>query len=152
MKKTALILPALLLALILLPALSGCSSQNDTNAESRDDTTLSADSPTVYDSGTLGEGALSFSLIVVDDKGETKDFTIKTNEETLADALVAVGLVQGTSDAYGLMITCVNGTTADYAKGKAYWAIYEGEDYAATGASGIILSEGAVYKLVYTAG
>ena len=37
----------------------------------------------------------------------------------------------------------------DWATDSAYWALYEGDEYATTSAAGIVLVDGGVYKLVY---
>ena len=51
----------------------------------------------------------------------------------------------------GFTIESVDGVTADWAVDSAYWALYEGEEYATTSAAGIALVDGGVYKLVYEA-
>ena len=35
---------------------------------------------------------------------------------------------------------------------QSYWAIFIGEEYATTGADGIVLTDGGIYSLVYTIG
>ena len=66
--------------------------------------------------------------------------------------LLAEGLVQGESGEYGLMINTVDGETASWEENKSYWALYIGEDYATTGADGIVVTDGGEYGLVYTIG
>ena len=59
-------------------------------------------------------------------------------------------LVPGyTSEEYGFTIEAVDGITLDWSKDGAYWALYEGDEYATTSASGIVLVDGGIYKLVY---
>ena len=47
-------------------------------------------------------------------------------------------------------ITEVDGEKAIYNEDKAYWAVYEGEEYAMQGIDTTPVKEGATYKLVYT--
>jgi 16S rRNA (cytosine1402-N4)-methyltransferase len=48
-----------------------------------------------------------------------------------------------------LGIEGVDGIVLDWATDGAYWALYEGEEYATESAAGIVLTDGSVYKLVY---
>ena len=97
---------------------------------------------------TLGTGSTTFTLVVkhIDDK--TVTFTINTNETILSNALTEVGILQGHDSTYGLYIDTVNGVTHDYNVDQAYWAIYEGDEYASTGIDGITIVNGATYKLI----
>ena len=73
-----------------------------------------------------------------------------TDAEHLSDLLVAEGLVDGyESEEFGYTITAVDGIYLDWAKDNAYWALYEGDAYATESAAGIVLVDGAVYRLVY---
>jgi hypothetical protein len=47
-------------------------------------------------------------------------------------------------------ITEVDGQKAVYAENKAYWAVYEGEEYAMQGIDTTPVVDGRTYKLVYT--
>ena len=88
---------------------------------------------------------------MTDDKGEktSAEYTAKAGD-TLRDVLEANDMIEGTESEYGLMITAVNGLTADYNTDGAYWALYKDGEYMMTGADGEILTDGAVYGLVYT--
>lgn len=94
------------------------------------------------------EGVKSITVVVVHADGAEKTFEYRTEAENLADVLLAEGLVTGTTGEYGLTIESVDGEVADWNNG-VFWAIYIGEESAVTGASGIMLTDGAVYKLVY---
>ena len=98
------------------------------------------------------EGAKAFTVTVVHADGSEKVFSYTTDAEYLADVLLAEGLVQGESGEYGLMINTVDGETASWEENKSYWALYIGEDYATTGADGIVVTDGGEYGLVYTIG
>jgi hypothetical protein len=72
--------------------------------------------------------------------------------EYLSQVLLEEKLIQGEEGPYGLMISEVDGETADWNVDQGYWALYIGEDYATTGADGIVLTDGGEYSLVYTIG
>lgn len=78
---------------------------------------------------------------------ETKDntFLVKTSEETVGNALYALGLIDGDEGSYGLYIKSVNGIIADYDKDATYWAFYVDNSYAMSGASDTPIEEGKYY-------
>lgn len=96
------------------------------------------------------EGAKTFTLTVVHSDGTSKDFTISTDREFLADALLDENLIVE-SDSPGMYIT-VDGETADYSVNQSYWGFFIGEEYAMEGMNTTAITDGAVYKLVYTIG
>lgn len=98
------------------------------------------------------QGAKTITVTVVHKDGTSKDFEYHTDEEFLAPVLVAEGLVEGEDSEYGLMISAVDGETADWNVDQSYWALFIGEEYATTGASEIPVNDGDVFKLVYTIG
>ena len=98
------------------------------------------------------EGSKAITVTVVHGDGSEKEFDYRTDEEYLGPVLLAEGLVQGESGEYGLMIPAVDGETASWEENRSYWALYIGEDYATTGADGIVVTDGGQYGLVYTIG
>lgn len=134
---TALCLSALMVSLILV---SGCAQK--VNAEGLwENATHTSDK-------TFGEGK---TTIEVEVKAEEKSvtFTINTDKENLADALLEHKLVEGEDGPYGLYIKKVNGILADYDVNKAYWSLCKGGEMHMTGASDTKISEGEHYELVY---
>ena len=95
-------------------------------------------------------GAKTFTLTVVHSDGETKDFTISTDREFLAEALLDENLIVE-SDSPGMYIT-VDGEDADYSVNQSYWAFFVGDDYAMEGMNTTVITNGECYKLVYTIG
>lgn len=93
---------------------------------------------------------IAITVVVVDDKGEETNHEIKTTRAYLADALLDEKIASGAMTEYGLMIDTVDGILADWNTNGAYWAIYVGEEMAMVGASSLELSDGGVYRLVYT--
>lgn len=135
MKKALRILTLILSLLLALTAFVACNEP--TEAPNTEGSTATATKITI-------------TVQVVDDKGETKSYTIETAEKYLRGALEQENLVEGEDGPYGLYIKKVNGLSADYATDGAYWAIHEGDAEAMTGVDEIELKDGGLYKLVYT--
>ena len=96
------------------------------------------------------EGDKNVTILIVHKDGTEKKLEYATDHDYLANLLQEKELVTGyTSDEYGFTIESVDGVVADWSKDSAYWALYEGEEYATTSAAGIVLVDGGVYKLVY---
>ena len=91
-----------------------------------------------------------FTVTVVHADGSSKDFTYETTEEFVGPVLEEAGLIKGNRGAYGLEISEVDGEKAVYSEDNAYWAVYEGEEYALQGIDTTPVVDGGVYKLVYT--
>ena len=103
---------------------------------------------TVFSDGqTLGEGALQFTLEVVDLDGSTATATVKTDKETVGEALQELGVLEGEQGAYGLFIKAVNGIPYVYETDGAYWGFYIGGEYALTGVDMTDIVEGTTYTL-----
>lgn len=97
-------------------------------------------------------GEKTVTVEVVHRDGTAKTFTYRTEEEYLGELLLSQGLAKGEKGPYGLYIEEVDGETADYGADGSYWALYEGEEYAAQGVSETALADGDRFSLVYTVG
>ena len=96
------------------------------------------------------EGQKNVTVVIVYEDGSEKKLEYVTDCEYLSQLLLEKELVTGyTSEEYGFTIESVDGILLDWSKDGAYWALYEGENYATESAAGIVLTEGGVYKLVY---
>ncbi len=96
------------------------------------------------------EGSKQVTIQIVHKDGSEKNLEFATELEYLADLLLEKELATGyTSEEYGFTIESVDGVTADWTADSAYWALYEGEEYAVTSAAGIVLVDGGIYRLVY---
>ena len=100
------------------------------------------------------QGSKSVTVEVVDDKGDTKPYTVKTDAEYLSqvmDELTAAGdfSYEGTNGEYGLYITAINGVTADYDADGAYWSILVNDEYGMFGADSQPVADGDDFKFVY---
>ncbi|MBR4863174.1 MAG: hypothetical protein IKU07_01255 [Oscillospiraceae bacterium] len=99
------------------------------------------------------DGAMkSFSVTVVHADGTEKVFAYESAETNVGPVLEAAGLIKGNAGPYGMEITEVDGETAIYSTDGAYWAVYVGEEYAMSGIDTTPITDGGVYKLVYTRG
>ena len=127
---------AILLALALVLSMVACAPV----VEKQDETT----------GGDTGKTLASFTVVVVHKDGTEKTFTYETDEEFVGPVLQKAGLIQGNDGQYGLEITHVDGEKAVYAEDNAYWAVYEGDEYAMQGIDTTPVVDGKTYKLVYT--
>ena len=94
---------------------------------------------------------VTFLVEVVDDKGESTEFTVTTTARTLSAALLENGLVEGEEGAYGLYISHVNGIKAVYEEDGAYWGFLDRDgNFMSTGVDMTELHDGDVYELRYT--
>ena len=128
---------AMLLSLMLMVSLCACVVMPATQQD--EDETKDAAAP-----------MKTFTVTVVHKDGTSKDFTYETTEEFVGPVLEAEGLIEGNAGPYGMEITKVDGEQAIYNEDKAYWAVYEGEEYALQGIDTTPAVDGGVYKLVYT--
>ena len=97
---------------------------------------------------TFGDGAKTVTVdVIAGDK--TVTFTVKTDKENLADAMLEHSLVEGDNDQYGLYIKKVNGILADYNIDKSYWSLSKNGEALMTGASGTTIKDGEKYEFTY---
>lgn len=141
MKKTIRFTAYIVLAAALCLILSACGGTAQTTdlwsaAMYTEDTELGTGSKTLF----------------VDVKAEDRSvtFTIKTDKETVGEALVDNGLVSGEQGPYGLYVKFVNGIEADYNKTQTFWSFTKGGEALQTGVDSTKFSDGEHFELVYT--
>lgn len=98
------------------------------------------------DGSVLGTGNVVFTFTVVDQEGEETAFEIHTDKETVGEALLDVGLIDGEESGYGLYVKTVNGITANFDEDGKYWAFYINGEYAQTGVDATAITEGDTYS------
>ena len=135
MKRIINTTAALVLVLVLLLAV-GCGKEQPTG--------LWADA-TYTEDATVGSGAKTVSVAITAEE-TTVTLTVKTDKETLGEALYELGLVNDAS-----FFDTLNGIKADWDANSAYWAFYVGNDYATVGIAETQIQGGESYKFVYTA-
>ena len=132
---------ALIVAMALL--VTGC---NGSTKETPSGAAQAGD--TVWpDNSRIGEGSTEFTLVVVDQDGNETHLEIRTDKETVGEALTELGVIAGEESEYGLYVKTVNGITADYDTDGVYWAFYVDGEYALTGVDATPITAGSGYSL-----
>ena len=142
MKKTVKSIILMLLALLFVIVLVSCNTAKKAdvwgNATYREDM-------------ELGNGAKT-AVVEVQVEEHVVTFTIKTDKDTVGQALLEHDLIAGEESQYGLYVKVVNGMTADYDVDQSYWAFYVNGEYGMAGVDGTQITEGVIYQLVYAKG
>jgi len=138
MKKQLKSLLALLLILTTMLALFACAR---VPAEGK------WENATYRSDKSFGNGAKSVTVAVVVEE-QRVTFTLKTDKETLADALLEHGLIEGEESAFGIYVKKVNGITADYNEDSTWWGVEQNGTLLPTGMSGILIEDGEHYDVV----
>ena len=95
---------------------------------------------------TLGTGQKTVLVEVI--AGEhSVTFTIKTDKQTVGEALEEHGLIEGEESAYGLYVKKVNGILADYDIDQSYWGFYKNGEMMLVGVDGQTFADGDHYEL-----
>ena len=95
----------------------------------------------------IGEGAKTLTVKIT--AGEkTITATVHTDREFLGEALLELGIIEGSIGQYGLYMDKVNGILADYSIDRTYWALYINGSYANTGIDTTPANDGENYDLV----
>jgi len=97
----------------------------------------------------VGEGETIFGLLVTMPDGARTSREVRTDKETLGEALREVGLI--VCDEAGFVST-VDGVTADYSVDQSYWAFYIGGEYATHGVDDEAVANGNTYAFEYAKG
>ena len=97
------------------------------------------------------DGKISVTLVVVHSDKTEKRVTVKTDAVYLEQVLLAEGIVKEADNNNGLYDT-FDGEKADWNVDEGWWQIFEGETASVKGVKEIPLTDGGVYKMVYTIG
>ena len=139
MKKTIKSIISVFFALVFIVCLASCNVANDIdvweNATYSEDTELGSGAKTAVVEVKVGEHKVTF--------------TIKTDKDTVGEALAEHGLISGDEGPYGLYVKVVNGITADYDVDRSYWSFNIGGEYSLTGVDTTEITEGITYQLEY---
>ena len=99
------------------------------------------------------QGKKDITVIVVHSDGTEATFNYTTHAKFLAEVLLDEGLVEGEiSQETGLYIHFADGERAVWELDGAWWGLYIGDESSNFGASKVALTDGGVYKLVYSVG
>ena len=86
-------------------------------------------------------GEKEFTLTVTHSNGEEKSFTVKTEKETVGQALTDENLITCEDG----MVYTVDGETVKYEDDGKYWAFYIDGQYAMSGVDSTNITAGATY-------
>ena len=105
----------------------------------------------VFKPGTT-TGSKKVEINVVNDTGDVKTYNVKTDAEYLRQAMEETeGLdFSGDESEYGMMVTVVNGVTADYNVDQSYWAFYVNDEFCNYGIEQQPVTDGDVFRIEYT--
>lgn len=146
-KLLTILLVVLCVVLMAVAALFATGVFGGKKAPEAAEQTIAAATLPVQDGDVIGRGQKTFPLTIADKEGNEITVTIRTDKDTVGDALLETGLAEGTMDTYGLYIKKVNGIEAIYEEDQTYWGFYINGEYAMTGVSETQITEGAVYAL-----
>ena len=138
---------SLLLALVMVFGLVACGTTD--TPETTEGTTEATSAETTASTEAEVAG-VAFTVVVADLDGTETTFEYTSEAQTVGEALVAEGLIEGHDTEYGLYVDAVNGIAADWATENAYWAFYINGEYAQTGVDATEITEGATYSLIKT--
>ena len=151
----------LLLVIVFLVAFVACNKSdveepvvNGDNVQNADETIKKEGlwaNATYTEDTSFGEGAKTLKIKVEAD-GKSVVFTIKSDKETVGEALLEHSLIAGDQGDYGLYVKVVNGIKADYDTDKAYWSFNKNGEYMMSGVDTTNFADGEQYELVYTKG
>lgn len=86
-------------------------------------------------------GEKEFTLIVTHSDNSEKTITVKSEKQTVGEALLDEKLV----DIEDGMVFTVDGETVKFEDNGKYWAFYIGNEYAATGVDATNIEDGQTY-------
>ena len=97
-------------------------------------------------------GDKSITIEVVNSKQETTSYDVDTDAEFLREAMEETNGLEFSGDEgeYGMMLSTVNGETADFEKDGAYWCVMVNGEYGNYGIDQQPVVDGDVYQIVYT--
>lgn len=99
------------LCFVIVFAFAGCGKKEDNTTTKQTQTTTQV-------------AMKNISVVVVDKNNEKKEFNIKTRDKYLRGALDQEKLIKGEKGDYGLMVTTVDGYTADSSK-QEWWCFIQ---------------------------
>lgn len=150
MKNQKRILLCLLILSIVLTVFVSCNKAPETDLTSTVSESLGVWEKATYTTDKeFGNGKKTITVEVkAGDRSVT--FTVKTDKENLADALLEHKLVDGDDGQYGIYIKYVNGIQADYDVDQSYWSLTKNGEMHNYGASTTIITDGERYEFTYT--
>jgi hypothetical protein len=97
------------------------------------------------------EGSKKIVAEVIQTDGSSKSFDIQTDAEFLRQALEEINLISGSESEYGLMVTTVDGVTANDAN-QEWWCFTLNGGALNTGVDATPINDGDHYEITLTVG
>lgn len=96
------------------------------------------------------EGAKTIGFTVVDNNKVSKEYTLHTDEEFLAGALLEAGIItKYAEDGY---YTTIQGVTADWSVDQSWWCITKDGEMTNYGLNELVIKDGDHFEATYTIG
>ncbi len=96
-------------------------------------------------SASAAQKSVTFKIVF--ENGSEKTVELKTEKETLAEALVEVKLIEYEKSG---LYTTIDSVTADFSKDGAWWCITKGGEMLNFGLNDIKIQDGEAYEATYT--
>lgn len=96
----------------------------------------------------IGNGNKQFIFTVIGTNKNSVSYTIKTDKQNVAEALVEYNLITGEHSSYGFAINTANGEELNYQKDGSYWAFLINNEYAATTIDNTTIVDNTEYTLI----
>lgn len=96
------------------------------------------------------EGSKAIIIEVVDSKGESKKYELKTDAKVLQQAMDELKEHDFAYEAEDGMVLTVNHEKADWEKDKAYWYFYVNDEACMVGIEEQPVEDGDAFEIVYT--
>ena len=156
MKQTIKILAVALALIFDLLIFASCASEAETPKTGDDGAATQAqgedslwDAADYTEDTEFGSGKKKVEVkVTAGEKSVT--FTLNTDKENLADAMLEHSLVEGEDGPYGLYIKKVNGILADYDIDQTYWSLCQNGEALMNGASEVKISDGESFEMIRT--
>ena len=147
---------AVMLAMGMMFSFAACGKTeqpagDNLDSKAQNETASVWDSALYTEDTRLGEGEKTVLLTVIAEEKQVV-ITVKTDAETLGDALIENGLIEGEEGSWGMYVKSVDGIRADYDLDGFWWSL-EADGVATTyGVDGRTLSaeKDNVYSFVRT--
>ncbi len=152
MKKiTALLLAILTFALIFTGCASDKKETDTTTKTAAEDNVTKEESFTFPDGITIlgaddSKNMFVFKAVHKDDKETT--FGIRTDKETIGEALVEAGLLEGREESTGYVVYTVDGVKHDHNTEGFYWVLYVDGELAEVDVMKTAIENGSTYEFI----
>ena len=100
-------------------------------------------------SGTEGDKTFTLEVILAD--GSSTEHKVSTDAEFVGEALLAEGLIDGSTSEYGLFVTTVNGVTAN-SENQEWWCLTINGESSMYGVDQVPVTDDGHYEFTLTVG